>query len=186
MNKFLLLAVFFSIKIFSQSTRVEVITKENDTLRNYYLNANYDFENIMVLDLEDKLKVKEANGKKKEFFPNELKSFSFLREGKKVVFVNLEDKAFGLEMYSNKLKLYKLIIGGYTPINVYVIVRPNGGKISYMKAMGFPRLITKKVILQEISDCSAVTEKVEKNELKVRTEKGVIELVQSYESSCFN
>ena len=88
-------------------------------------------------------------------------------------------------MYSNKLQLLKVIKPGYTSINFYVIVRPNNGKISFMEAMGLGRLISKKVISREITDCTSVLEKVENKELKINGEIGVIELIKNYESSCF-
>ncbi|WP_310557684.1 hypothetical protein [Flavobacterium sp.] len=139
----------------------------------------------MVLDLQEKLVVFNLQGEKKVFSPNEIKSFRFTNDGKVVEFINLEDRLFGFLMYSNKLKLLKVIKPGYTAINFYVIVRPNNGKNSFIEAMGLGRLISKKVITREITDCPSVLEKVENKELKINGEIGVIELIKDYESSCF-
>ncbi|MBF4466406.1 hypothetical protein [Flavobacterium sp. LC2016-12] len=179
---FIFLSAFKSI---AQKVNIQIITKNNDTIKDYKIDANYSFENTMVLDLENKLKVYDTNDKKKEFLPNELKSFNFMNADKHVEFISIEDKVFGLLMYSNKLKLLKVIKPGYTKVNFYVVIRPNNGKISYMEAMGLSRLISKKVITREISDCPVILEKVENKTLKINGEEGVIELVKTYESDCF-
>ncbi|WP_035671762.1 hypothetical protein [Flavobacterium sp. 83] len=176
---------FLVFKISSQNVQVDIITKQNDTIKEFRLKKDYSFENSMVLDLEKKLVVVNVKGEKKEFLPNELKSFSFTRENKRVEFINIDDNVFGLVMYSNKLKLLKVIKPGYTTVNIYVIVRPNNSKPSFMEAMGLGRLISKKVISREITDCPSVLEKVENKTLKISGEEGVVELIKDYESSCF-
>jgi hypothetical protein len=181
-----LLIIFLAIQSRSQNVKIEIITKQNDTLREYKLKRSYDFENLMVLDLQQKLVVYDDKKQKKEFLPNEIKSFNFINNGTLVEFVNLKDELFGLIMYSNKLKLLKVIKPGYTTVNIYVVVRPNEGKISFMEAMGLSRLISKKVLTREITDCPSVLEKVENKVLKIHGEEGVIELVKEYESTCFN
>lgn len=176
---------FLVFKISSQNVKVDIITKQNDTIKEFRLKNEYSFGNSMVLDIEKKLVVVNEKGEKKEFLPNEVKSFSFTLEDKRVEFVNIEDNVFGLLMYSNKLKLFKIIKPGYTTINIYVIVRPNNGKTSFMEAMGLSRLISKKVISREITDCPSVLEKIENKILKINGEEGVVELIKDYESSCF-
>nr|WP_315148738.1 hypothetical protein [uncultured Flavobacterium sp.] len=176
---------FLALEIFSQNVKLEIITKQNDTIREFGLKRSYSFENSMVLDLQEKLVVYNMQGEKKEFSSSEVKSFSFTNDGKIVEFINIEDRLFGLLMYSNRLRLLKVIKPGYTTVNIYVIVRPNNGKISFMEAMGLGRLISKKVITREITDCPSVLEKVENKELKINGEVGVIELIKDYESSCF-
>jgi hypothetical protein len=184
-SNYTLFLFFLVFKISSQNVQVNIITKENDTLKEFRLKKDYLFETLMVLDLEKKLVVVNGKGEKREFFPNEVKSFSFTRENKRVEFIAIEDNLFGLLMYSNKLKLLKVIKPGYTSVNFYVIVRPNNGKKSFMEAMGLGRLISKKVISREITDCPSVLEKVENKILKISGEEGVIELIKDYESSCF-
>jgi hypothetical protein len=182
----LVLFIFLSaFKSIAQKVNIQIITKNNDTIKNYKIKANYSFENSMVLDLENKLKVYDANDKKKEFLPNDIKSFNFMNGDKLVEFISIEDKVFGLLMYTNKLKLLKVIKPSYTKVNFYVVLRPNNGKTSYMEAMGLSRLISKKVITREISDCPIILEKVEKKTLKIQGEEGVIELIKNYESDCF-
>lgn len=183
---YLVLFIFLSaFKSIAQKVNIQIITKSNDTIKDYKIDGNYSSENLMVLDLENKLKVYDASNKKKEFLPTELKSFAFTNDGKLVDFITIEDKVFGLLLYSNKLKLFKVIKPGHTAVNFYVVERPNNGKISYMEAMGLSRLISKKVITREMSDCPVVLEKVEKKILKINGQEGVIELVKSYEADCF-
>ena len=176
---------FLVFKISGQNVQVDIITRQNDTIKEFRLKKDYLFENLMVLDLEKKLVVVNAKGEKREFLPNEVKSFSFTRENKRVEFIAIDDNLFGLLMYSNKLKLLKVIKPGYTTVNFYVIVRPNNGKTSFMEAMGLGRLISKKVISREITDCPIILEKVENKILKISGEVGVIELIKEYESNCF-
>lgn len=176
---------FLVFKISGQNVQVDIITRQNDTIKDFRLKKDYLFENLMVLDLEKKLVVVNAKGEKREFLPNEVKSFSFTRENKQVEFIAIDDNLFGLLMYSNKLKLLKVIKPGYTTVNFYVIVRPNNGKTSFMEAMGLGRLISKKVISREITDCPIILEKVENKILKISGEEGVIELIKEYESNCF-
>ena len=176
---------FLVFKISSQNVQVNIITRQNDTIKEFRLKKDYLFDHLMVLDLEKKLVVVNAKGEKREFLPNEVKSFSFTRENKRVDFIGIDNNLFGLLMYSNKLKLLKVIKPGYTNINFYVIVRPNNGKTSFMEAMGLGRLISKKVISREITDCPIILEKVENKILKISGEEGVIELIKEYESSCF-
>ncbi|MNT35069.1 hypothetical protein D3C72_1710820 [compost metagenome] len=107
-------------------------------------------------------------------------------EGNILNYENIENKGFALIMYSNKLKLLKYVKPGYTSVNIYIIKRPNNGKVSYMEAMGLSRLISKKVITREITDCQSTIDKVEKKELAIQGESGVLELVKDYETSCFN
>lgn len=182
---FVLFIFLLSFKSFAQKVGIQIITKNNDTLKEYKIKANYSSENLMVLDLENKLQVYDANDKKKEFLPTEVKSFKFMNSDKQVEFVSIEEKVFGLLMYSNKLKLFKVIKPGYTTVNFYVIVRPNNGKVSFMEAMGLSRLISKKVISREITDCPVILEKVANKTLKINGEEGVIELIKAYEQDCF-
>ncbi|WPO78512.1 hypothetical protein [Flavobacterium sp. KACC 22761] len=175
----------FSLKAICQTVEIKLVTKNNDTIKDYKIKGNYSFENNMILDLENELTVYDGAGKKKKFFPTELKSFSFMNNEKLVEFFNIEDKVFGLLLYTNKLRLLKVIKPGYTKVNFYVVERPNNGKVSFMEAMGLSRLISQKVIKREITDCPVILEKVDNKTLKINGEEGVIELVKSYESDCF-
>jgi hypothetical protein len=185
-NLYCTLTLFFiSMIAFSQEVKLQIITKQNDTIKDYGISKSYSNSNTMVYELEGKLVVYNDNGDKKEFNPSEIKSFSFINNDKLVEFINIEDKVLGLIMYSNKLKLVKVIKHAYTPVNIYIILRPNNGKTSYMEAMGLSRLISKKVITREITDCPSVIEKVENSELRINGEEGVLEMVKYYESTCF-
>ncbi|MFB9107748.1 hypothetical protein [Flavobacterium gyeonganense] len=187
MNKlyFKIFIFLLSMQSIAQKVKIELITKNNDTIREYQIYSDYTFENSMVIDLQNKLVVYDAKDKKKEFLPSELKSFNFIRDNKRVEFINVEDKVFGFLMYSNKLKLVKAVSSGYTKVYFFIVIRPNNGKTSYMEAKGLSRLISKKVITREITDCPQILEKVENKTLKINGEEGVIELIKEYESDCF-
>lgn len=173
-------------KSFSQITNVQIITKENDTLKNVELKINYFSKVELNYKLQEKLIVLDKNGSKKELLPSDVSSFSLKYEDNILNYENVENKGFALIMYSNKLKLLKYVKPGYTSINIYIIKRPNNGKVSYMEAMGLSRLISKKVITREITDCQSTIAKVDNKELTIQGESGVIELVKDYETSCFN
>ena len=96
---FYLVVLFTAFNSYGQSAKLEIVTKNNDTLREYKMRREYSFENNMVLDIEEELKVKDSNGDLKVFLPKDLKFFTFYRDGKLVRFDNIEDKVFGLLMY---------------------------------------------------------------------------------------
>lgn len=181
---FVLLIVGVS-KSFSQISNVEIITKQNDTLKNVNLKVNYFSKVELNYKLQEKLVVLDKDGNKKEFLPADVRSFSLKYNDNLLNYENVDDKGFALLMYTNKLKLLKYVKPGHTSVNIYIIIRPNNGKISYMEAMGLSRLISKKVITREITDCQSTIDKVEKKELSIHGEEGVIELVKDYEASCF-
>jgi hypothetical protein len=173
-------------KSFSQITNVEIITKENDTLKNVELKINYFSQVELNYKLQEKLVIIDKNGSKKELLPSDVSSFSLKYQGNILNYENVENKGFALIMYSNKLKLLKYIKPNYSAVRIYIIKRPNNGKISYMEAMGLSKLISKKVITREITDCPSTINKVESKELAIQGESGVLELIKDYEASCFN
>ncbi|RTY96878.1 hypothetical protein EKM02_14675 [Flavobacterium sp. RSP49] len=172
-------------KSFSQVTDLKIITKQNDTLKNVELKINYFSRIELNYKLQEKLVISDVNGNKKELLPNDVSSFSFNYENKEYNYENVENKIFAQPLYKNKLKLFRFIKSGYTSINFYIIVRPDDGKVSYMEAMGLGRLISKKVISREITDCPNTISKVESKELRINGEEGVIELIKDYEMNCF-
>ncbi len=178
-----LLIIIFS-KTYSQISNVDLITKQNDTIRNQELKINYFSKVELNYKLQEKVTIKEKDGTIKEYFPSDLKSFSLKLNDETLNYESIEDKFFAQPMYSNKIKLYRFIKPGYTPVNFYLVKRPNGN-ISYMEAMGLGRLISKKVIIRELSDCKSTIEKMENKILKVQGESGVIELIKDYENSCY-
>ncbi|WP_166922230.1 hypothetical protein [Flavobacterium poyangense] len=174
-----------SLKSVGQKVNVEIVTKNNDTIKDCKIEGNYSFQNLMIMEFQNKLTVYNTANKKKQYLPSEVKSFSFINIDKRVEFVSIEDNIFGLLLYSNKLKLFKVIQPGYAKVNFFVVQRPNNGKTSYMEAMGLSRLVSKKVITREINDCPVTLEKVENRTLKINGVEGVIELIKSYELDCF-
>lgn len=184
MTKILLtLLLILGINAFSQVTNFKIVTKQNDTIK---VDLKMTF--LTMVDLNYKLQEKlifSYNGVKRELLPVDVTSFSFDYNDKTYNYESIDNKLFGQPMYKNKLKLYRFIKPAYTPINFYIIVRPENAKTSYMEAMGLSRLISKKVINREIADCSATISKVESKELKINGEKGVIELIKDYENNCY-
>ncbi|WP_264566677.1 hypothetical protein [Flavobacterium sp. N3904] len=172
-------------KSFSQITNIEIITKENDTLKNVELKVNYLSKVELNYKLQEKLIVLDKNGNKKVLLPSDVSSFSLKYEDNILNYENVENEGFALVMYSNKLKLLRYIKPNYSAIRIYIIKRPNNGKVSYMEAMGLSRLISKKVIAREITDCPSTIYKVESKELAIQGEAGVLELIKDYEASCF-
>ncbi|HEX8574713.1 MAG TPA: hypothetical protein VF677_00310 [Flavobacterium sp.] len=187
--KKLIITILFILginKTFSQISNVNIVTKQNDTLKNVVLKINYFSKVELNHKLQEKLVVLDKNGNKKELLPSDVTSFSLKYNNETLNYENVDNNLFALIMYSNKLKLLKYIKRGYTSINIYIIKRPNDGKISYMEAMGLSRLISKKVINREITDCQSTIDKVDNKELKIHGESGVLELIKDYELSCFN
>ena len=172
-------------KSISQVTDLKIITKQNDTLKNVEFKMNFFSKVELNYKLQEKLIILDSGGNKKELLPSEVISFSYNYDDKKYNYENIEDKFFAQPLYKNKLKLYRFIKSGYTSVNFYIIVRPNNAKTSYMEAMGLSRLISKKVISREITDCPTTISKVESKELRISGEEGVIELIKDYETNCF-
>ena len=170
---------------YSQVTNLEIVTKQNDTLKNVELKMNFFSRVELNYKLQEKLVISDKDGNKKELLPSEVNSFSLKYDDKTYNYESLDNKIFAQPIYKNKLKLFRFIKSGYTSINFYIIVRPNNGKISYMEAMGLSRLISKKVINREITDCPVTINKVESKELKINGEEGVIELIKNYETNCY-
>lgn len=172
-------------KSFSQVTDLEIIMKQNDTLKNVELKMNFFSKVELNYKLQEKLVISDNSGNKKELLPNDVSSFSFKHGDKTYNYESVENKIFAQPLYKNKLKLFRFIKSGYTSINFYIIERPNNGKISYMEATGLSKLISKKVISREITDCPITISKVENKELRINGEEGVIELIKDYEINCY-
>jgi hypothetical protein len=187
-NYIILGLVFFGINTsISQITDLEIVTKQNDTIKNVELKNVSTFTKIsLTMSLQDKLVFKDSSGNKKELLPKDVQYFKLNYENEKYKFENVDDKGFALIMYEGKLKLLRYIKPGYTTVRIYIVKKPGNGKTLYMEAMGLGRLISKKVITREITDCPSLIEKVENKILKISGEEGVIELIKDYETSCFN
>ena len=167
----------------SQISQLKIITKQNDTIsgafKTRYLNdptKNYEFQEKIVF-LNKKLETV-------KMIPSQVKSFSFKLGEEVVTYESREDKIFALVMYHNKLKLLRFSQRGYTPVDIYVIERPNG-KTSFLEAMGLSRRISLKVIKREMPDCPTTIDKVENDILKIKGEPGILELIKDYETNCY-
>lgn len=174
------LVIFAFCKCFSQIENVEIITKKNDTIKSAKLKMGHISKTNLEVLLQEKIVYLDKDGAKIKLLPTDVNSFSFTYDNELLRFENIQDRGFALEMYSNKLKLFKLITKAF---NVYIIKKPDG-KVIYMEAKGLSRLISKKEIDKEMSDCQSTLQKVEDKTLSVHGEKGVIELVKDYEMNC--
>jgi hypothetical protein len=176
----LFVTVFGFNSMFSQIENVEIVTKQNDTLKNITLKMPHVMKINLITQLQEKIKYVGNDGSKKELLPADVSSFSLTYDNDILRFENIQDKGFAQEFYSNKLKLFRLVTPHY---NVYIIKKPDG-KVKYLEAMGLSRLISKKVISREMADCPITIKKVEDKVLSVHGEAGVIELVKDYEANC--
>jgi len=170
---------------YSQITDLEIITKQDDTLKNVQLNMKFFSTIELNFKVQERLLILDESGNKKELLPSEINSFSFKYKDIPYNYESIDNKIFAQPLYKNKLKLFRYIKPGYTSMNFYIIVRPNNGKTSYMESIGPSRLISKKVIRREITDCPITVNKIENKEIKLNREIDIIELVKDYETNCY-
>lgn len=183
MKKIFLLFVFalLAMQSYSQPRLTYLVTKKNDTISRVTLKMNYTFKNDLLIKLQEKLVVQDAKGITTTYLPEDVKSFTLYYDGEKIQYESVENKTFAILMYADKLRLLKINTRNYF---VFIIERPNDGRISYMEAMGLSRLISEKVITRELGDCPDIIQKVNDKVLKVHGMEGVIELAKYYEANC--
>ncbi|KRD10078.1 hypothetical protein ASE21_10165 [Flavobacterium sp. Root901] len=178
------LLIFCNIS-FGQKYFGQIVTPKNDTLT-VEVKLEGFFNVNRLINLQEKISVVE-NGVTKIYLPKDLKSFKIKLEKEIIPFESVDNKAFAQILYSNKIKLYKILnqISHSHIIRIYVIKKPNN--INYMKmpAMGLSRLITKNDMLPAIEDCKSSYEKIKNDEVKIKDEKVLIEFIKDYETSCF-
>ena len=181
----LILCVMLSItQANAQNVFGKIVTTQNDTLKVKVI-TNKTSKIGFAQSIQTKIVVIGEDNLKKEYTPSEIKSIQVKLNNELIEFESVDDILFAELMYNNKLKLLKFIKKGYTSINIYIIKRPNSGKTSYMEAMGLSRLISNKVVLREISDCTVTMNKIETDELKIKGEEGVVSLIKDYEENCY-
>ncbi len=182
---FILSLIITSNLCSSQFSKLQIITKNNDTIKGVALKdqdlignptKNYYFQKELCY-----VNIKRETFKLK---PSDVKSFSFMYGDEIVNYESKEDKIFAFVMYSNRLRLLRFQKRAYTSIDIYVVERPDG-KTSFLEAMGLSRRISLKVIKREMSDCQVTIKKVEDDILKIHGEPGILELVQDYEKNCY-
>jgi hypothetical protein len=182
MKKIFTLILFLLINnVFAQIRGAEIVTKQGDTLKNITLRMSEFSRITLVRQLQESIVYVDKGGNKKKLLPGDVSAFKVNYSGEVMKFENIEDRGFAQEMYSNKVKLFRVV---NPSVNIYIIKKPDG-KVSYMEAMGFSQLISEKVITREMSDCPETVKRVQDEILKVHGEKGVIELVKDYETTCF-
>lgn len=168
----------------SQISQLKIVTKQGDTIKNIAFKRRDLKDPTKNYKLQDEIVFLNQKLETVTMLPSEVKSFSFKFGDEVVTFESKFDKLFAFVMYSNKLKLLRFQKRGYTPVDIYVIERPNG-KTSYLEAMGLSRRISLKVIKRELPDCPTTIAKVENDILKIQGEPGILELVQDYETNCY-
>ncbi len=169
---------------FSQFSKLEIITKKNDTIRNVALKNQDMGDPRKNYKLQDELAYTNMKREVFKLKPADVKSFSFMYGDDLVKYESKDDKIFALVMYANRLRLLRFQKPAFTPIDIYVVERPNG-TTSFLEAMGLSRRISLKVITREMSDCPTTISNVENDILKIHGEPGILELVQDYEKNCY-
>ncbi|WP_343617702.1 hypothetical protein [Flavobacterium sp.] len=171
---------------FSQKYFGQIVTTKNDTLSvEIKLDAS-SFNVNRLIYLQDKISVIE-NGVTKTYLPKDLKSFKIKLEKEVVPFESVDESSFAQILYSNKIKLYKVLnkISHSHIIRLYIIKKANDNNYYKMPAMGLSRLITKDAMLPAIEDCKVSYEKIKNDEIKIKDEKILVEFIKDYEHNCF-
>ena len=172
---------------FGQKYYGQIITPKNDTL-NVEIKLDASSFNVnRLIYLQDKISVVKKDGVTLTYLPKDLKSFKIKLEKETVFFESVDESSFAQILYSNKIKLYKILnkISNSHIIRLYVIKKPNNKDYYKMPAMGLSRLITKDAILPVIEDCKISYEKIKKDEIKIKDEKILVEFIKDYENTCF-
>ena len=104
---FLLLS-FCTITIGQNNYKGEIVNLNNETLPvEIILDASPSNVNRLI-KLEDKITVIQ-NGTKVEYLPKDLKTFKIELEKDTITFESVKEVVFAQVLYSNKIKLYKLL-----------------------------------------------------------------------------
>lgn len=178
-----LLFILLTIQSYSQPRLNYIVTKKNDTISRLTIKSNYIFKGDLLMKLQEKLVVEDAKGIEATYLPEDLKSFVVYYNGEKYQYESVENRMFAILMYADKVRLLKV----NTRTNwVFILARPNDGRISFMEAMGLSRLISEKTITRELGECPDLVQKVNDRVLKVGNLEGVIELAKYYEANCLN
>ncbi|WP_125719683.1 hypothetical protein [Flavobacterium ustbae] len=190
MNLLKITLTFFLFSIYTTSSAQEyfsqIVTVKNDTL-DVKIKIDASSSNVnRLLYVQDKISVIH-NGVTSTYFPKDLKSFKIKLEKETVNFESVDDLSFAQVLYSNKVKLYKVLnkISHSHIVRLYVIKKPNNSNYFKMPAMGLSRLITKDAMLPAIEDCKPSYDKIKNDEIKIKDEKILVEFVKDYESNCF-
>jgi len=180
-----LLLIFCNIT-FGQKYFGQIVTAKNDTL-NVEIKLDASSFNVnRLIYLQDKITVIE-NGATKTYLPKDLKSFKIRLEKEIVPFESVDETTFAQILYSNKIKLYKVLnkISHSHIIRIYVIKKADKN-YTKVPAMGLSRLITKNDMLPAIEDCKTSYDKINNDEIKIKNEEVLIEFIKDYEINCFS
>ncbi|WP_343697609.1 hypothetical protein [Flavobacterium sp.] len=179
-----LLLIFCNIT-FGQKYFGQIVTPKNDTL-SVEIKFDASFNVNRLIGLQDKITVIE-NGVTKTYLPKDLKSFKIRLEKEIIPFESVDETTFAQILYSNKIKLYKVLnkISHSHIIRIYVIKKADKN-YAKMPAMGLSRLITKNDMLPAIEDCKTSYDKINNDEIKIKDEEVLIEFIKDYETNCFS
>ena len=185
MKKMLIALLFIASSLsYSQISGLQIVTKNNDTLRRVAFKSRELNDPRKNYKLQDEIEILNSRFETVNMKPADVKSFSFKYGEDVVTYESREGKIFALVLYDNKIKLLRFKRPAYTSVDIYVVERPDG-KTSFLEAMGLSRRISLKVIKREMTDCPATIANVENDILKIHGEPGVLELVRDYETSCY-
>ncbi|MFB9078908.1 hypothetical protein ACFFLS_10585 [Flavobacterium procerum] len=181
---FLLLS--FCTLTIGQNYKGEIVNIKNETLPVEIILDASSFNVNRLIKLQDKITVIQ-NGTKLEYLPKDLKTFKIELEKETITFESVDEAIFAQGLYSNKVKLYKILkqISHGHIVRYYVIKKPNINNLAQMPAMGLSRLIKKDAMLPAIEDCKISYDKVKNDEIKIKDEKILIDFIKDYESNCF-
>ena len=95
-------------KTIGQNYKGEMVNVKNETFPvQIILNAS-SFNVNRLIGLQDKITVIQ-NGGKLEYLPQDLKTFKIELEKETITFESVDETIFAQALYSNKVKLYKLL-----------------------------------------------------------------------------
>ncbi|CAM2765220.1 hypothetical protein SAMN05444143_103229 [Flavobacterium succinicans] len=184
------ITTLFALSIFTISTaqnyKGEIVDLENKTSTVEIVFNASSFNVNRLINLQEKITVVQ-NGTQVTYSPKNLKGFTIELEKETVKFESVDESIFAQTLYSNRIKLYKILrqISRGHIVRIYGIKKPNITKIAEMPAMGLSRLITKKEMLPAIEDCKISYTKIENDEIKIKDELILVDFIKDYEKNCF-
>lgn len=184
-----LIAFFFSFfvnEIYSQKYNGYVITVNNDTIKTKIEFTRGAFDVNRLRFLQDKV-VTYKDNQKRIYLPYELLSFQIELDYQLITFDNIDDTTFGQRLYSNNVRLNKLVyVTGGTIFTYYMIKRPNSDIVNRFQALGLRNLVSKKTMLKEMWDCKISYDIIKNNEMRIKDEQALIDFVIDFEKNCYS
>lgn len=178
---------------YSQTYYGQLITVENDTLNvQIVIKGNMIFKNNKILSIQEKITVLN-NGVSKDYYPEDLKSYRIKWGSETTTYESVDNKIFAERYYSNKVKLYHILVkvetrqSPYFAIyRIFLVKKPNQEKMVEVHPTGFSRLITKDEMLAKFSDCEILSDEIAKDEIKIKNVEDLVDFIITYENNCFS